>query len=54
MGQVITQKTYVLSPEIQFSTTIPMTEQTNEYDKNGLLIKTITNRAIIEYSYFTD
>jgi len=54
-GQVITQKTYLLAPEIQTtSPAIPLMEQTNEYDANGLLIKTITNRAIIEYRYFTE
>jgi hypothetical protein len=54
-GQVITQKTYLLAPEIQTtSPAIPLIEQTNEYDANGLLVKTITNKAIIEYRYFTE
>ena len=54
-GQVITQKTYLLAPEIQnTSPAIPLIEQTNEYDANGLLIKTITNKAIVEYRYFTE
>jgi hypothetical protein len=53
-GQVITQKTYLLSPDIQFNPTIPLMEQTNEYDSNGLLIKTITNKAILEYLYFRE
>jgi hypothetical protein len=54
-GQVITQKTYLLAPEIQTtSPAIPLMEQTNEYDENGLLIRTVTTRAIIEYRYFTE